>query len=92
MDFSSVGQTLLVKREPTNSKNKNAVVVYLEDVVVGHVPHNIVSRFSQFLLQDVNKAFAVAEVTGQKINRGAGCGLKVPCVTDCMGLKFTSKE
>ena len=63
-----LGQTLLVKREPTN-KDKNAVAVYLEDVVIGHVLHNIAPRFSHFLLQD-NKVFA--EVTGQKINRGAG--------------------
>ena len=32
-----LGQTLLVKREPTNSKDKNAVAVYLEDVVVGQL-------------------------------------------------------
>ena len=42
-----LGQTLLVKREPTNSKDKNAVAVYLEDVVVGHVPHSIAPRFAQ---------------------------------------------
>ena len=53
-----LGQTLLLKREPTNNKDKNAVAVYLEDVVVGHVPHNIAPRYSQFLLRDVNKAFA----------------------------------
>ena len=35
------GQTLLVKREPTSAKDKNAVGVFLEDVVVGHVPHNL---------------------------------------------------
>ena len=40
------GQTLLVKREPTNSKDKNAVGVFLEDAVVGHVPHNLAPRFS----------------------------------------------
>ena len=28
-----LGQTLLLKREPTNNKDKNAVAVYLEDVV-----------------------------------------------------------
>ena len=70
-----LGQTLPVKREPTNKKDKNAVAVYLEDVVVGHVPHNTAPLF---LLRDVNKAFA--EVTVQKINRGAGYGLEVPCV------------
>ena len=32
-----IGQTLLVKREPTNPKDKNAVVVYEEDSIVGHI-------------------------------------------------------
>ena len=80
-----LGQTLLVKREPTNNKDKNAVAVYLEDVVVGHVPHNIAPRFSQFLLRDVNKASA--EVTGQKINRRAGYGLEILCVYRLYGPK-----
>ena len=31
-------QTLLVKREPTNSKDSNAVGVYQEGTIVGHVP------------------------------------------------------
>ena len=53
-----LGQTLLVKREPINNKDKNAVAVYLEDVLAGHVPHNIAPGLSQFLLRDVNKAFA----------------------------------
>ena len=34
-------------------------------------------RLFQFLRRDVNKAFA--EVTGQKVNRGAGYGLEIPC-------------
>ena len=80
------GQTLLVKREPTNAKDKNAVGVFLEDVVVGHVPHNLAPRLSQFLRRDVNKAFV--EVTGQKINRGAGYGLEVPCVYRLYGPKI----
>ena len=85
-----VGQTLLVKREPTNSKDKNAVGVFFEDVVVGHVPHNLAPRFSQFLQRDVNKAFA--EVTGQKINRGADYGLEVPCVYRLYGPKVYVKR
>ena len=60
-----VGQTLVVKREPTNSKDKNAVGVFLEDVVVGHVPHNLAPRFSKLLQRDVNKAFV------EVMNRGA---------------------
>ena len=33
--------------------------------------------YSIFLRRDVNNAFA--EVTGQKVNRGAGYGLEIPC-------------
>ena len=48
-------------------------------VIVGHVPRNLSPSLFQFLLRlrDVNKAFA--EVTGQKVNRGAGYGLEIPC-------------
>ena len=73
-----LGQILLVRREPTNSKDKNAVGVFLEDAIVGHVPHNLAPRMSQFLQRDVNKAFA--EVAGEKINRGGGYGLEIPCI------------
>ena len=33
---------------------------------------------SAFFMRDTNKAFA--EITGAKVNRGAGYGLEVPCV------------
>ena len=41
-----LGQTLLVRWEPTNNKDKNAVAVHLEDVVARHVPYNIAPGFS----------------------------------------------
>ena len=80
------GQTLLLKQEPTNAKDKNAVTVLLEDQMVGHVPHNVALYFSQFLRRDFNKGFV--EVTGPKINRGAGYGLEVPCVYRLYGPKI----
>ena len=67
-----IGQALLMKREPTNPKDKNAVAVYEEDSIVGHVP------FTLPLSKDDNKAFA--EVTGETVNRGAGYRLEIPCV------------
>lgn len=73
-----IGQTLLLKRELTNPKDNNAVAVYKEDYIVGHVPYNLAPYFSRFLAKDVNKAFA--EVTAGKVNRGAGYGLEIPCV------------
>lgn len=66
----TIGECLLVKPEPTNTKDKEAVAVLKDDLIVGHVPHNFASRLFHFLRRDVNKAFA--EVTGAKVNRGAG--------------------
>ena len=79
-----VGETLLLKREPTNLKDQYAVAVYKDATVVGHIPYNHAPQFSQFLLRDV-KAFA--EATGQKVNRGAGYGLEVPCLYRLYGPK-----
>ena len=38
-----VGETLLLKREPTNVVDRSAVAVLKETEVVGHVPYNISS-------------------------------------------------
>ncbi len=54
------------------------MAVFLEDLLVGHVPFNLASRLYQFLRREVNKG--LAEVTGGKVNRGGGYGLEVPCV------------
>ena len=73
----TIGEVLLVKTEPTNGKDTNVVAVLKENVTVGHVPQNLAPRLFHFLRRDVNKAFA--EVTGPKVNRGAGYGLEIPC-------------
>ena len=52
---------------------------------MGHIPYNIAPRLSQFLKRDVNKGFA--EVTGEKLNKGAGYGLEIPCVYRLYGPK-----
>ena len=85
-----IGQTLLLKREPTNPKDKNAVALYEDDSIIGHVPYNLAPYnlapyLSRFLARDVNKAFA--EVTGEKVNRRAGYGLEIPCVYRLYGPK-----
>ena len=63
-------QELILKPEPSNYKDKHAVAVLKDDVIVGYVPYNLAPRLSQFLRREVNKAFA--EVTEEKENRGAG--------------------
>ena len=73
-----LGETLSVKRETTNPKDKNAVAVHIEETIVGHVPYNIAPYMYRFLKRDVNIAYA--KVTGGKINRGAGYGLEISCI------------
>ena len=77
---------LILKREPENIKDKYAVAVLKDDLVVGHVPYNLTRHFSLFLKREVNKSFA--EVKGEKINRGAGYGLEIPCVYCLFGPKI----
>ena len=61
-----------------NSEDSHAVAVLNEDVIVGHIPYNLAPIVESFLRRDVNKGFA--QVTGNKVNRGAGYGLEIPCV------------
>lgn len=80
-----INETLILKREPTNVADRSAVAVYREDQVVGHVPYNLAPYLSNFLKRDVNKAFA--KVVGDKVNRGAGYGLEIPCIYSLYGPK-----
>ena len=71
-----VGESLLLRREPDNSVDSSAVAVLREDQTVGHMPFNILSSvISQFLRREGNQGFV--EVTGDKVNRGAGYGLEI---------------
>ena len=51
----------------------HAVAIYRDTEIVGHVPY-LAPRMSAFFMRE-DKAFA--EITGAKVNRGAGCGLEV---------------
>ena len=69
---------LQLKREPDNSVDRNAVaVVKIDGSIVGHVLYNLAPTFSRFLKGDFNKA--IVEITGDKVNRGAGYRLELPC-------------
>ena len=72
-----VGEVLELEKEPSNSVDRYAVAVTKNGTVVGHVPRNFSTLFFHFLTRSQNKG--VAEVTGTKVNRGAGYGLEVPC-------------
>ena len=61
-----IGKTLLlIKRVATNPRDKNAVALYKDDTIVGHVLYNLAPYLSKFLARDINKAFA--EVTGESL-------------------------
>ena len=47
------------------------------DETVGHVPFNLAPIISAFLKRSCNKG--LVEVTGNRVNRGAGYGLEIPC-------------
>ena len=68
---------LPLERDPTNPEDSNAVAVKNGSGTVGHVPFNLAPVVSAFLRRSVNKG--MAEVTGNKVNRGAGYGLEIPC-------------
>ena len=78
------GERLDLIWEPDNIKDKYAVSVMKDDLVVGHVPYNLAPRISQFLKRDIN----FAEVKYKPINRGAGFGLEISCVYYLYGPKI----
>ena len=79
-----LNEELILKREPTNDRDSNAVAVKKE-VIVGHVPFNLAPFLSAFLRRDTNSGFA--KVVGDKVNRGAGYGLEIPCEYSLYGPK-----
>ena len=69
---------LCLEREPTNCKDGFAVaVVDARNRVVRHIPYNLAPTVSHFFKRTVNKGSL--EVMGQRINRGAGYGVEIPC-------------
>ena len=66
-----------LEREPTNPEDKCAVAVKKCGEIVGHIPFNLAPVASAFLKRASNKG--LVEVTGNRVNRGAGYGLEIPC-------------
>ena len=61
----------MVKIKPMN---RHDILIYRDANIVGHVPYNLAPRMSEFFIKEL------AEMTGAKVNMGAGYGLEVPCV------------
>ncbi len=68
-----VGEVLRLERDPTNQEDINAVAIINASGIVGHIPFNLAPIMSAFLRRPINKG--MAEVTGNRVNRGAGYGL-----------------
>ena len=66
-----------LERDPTNPEDQCAVAIKKSGETVGHVPVNLAPVISAFLRRYSNKG--LMEVTGNRVNRGAGYGLEVPC-------------
>ena len=69
--------SLPLEREPTNPEDKYAVAIKKGGETVGHVPFNLAPVVSAFLKRPANKG--LTEVTGNRVNQGAGYGLEIPC-------------
>ena len=78
-----LNEELILKREPNNDKDRDAVAVMKEEAMVGYVPFNLSHLISAFLRRNTNIGFA--KVVGGKVNRGAGYGLEIPCVYSLYG-------
>ena len=86
----TVGETLQLRQELQNEKDRKAVAIMKEAVVVGHVPYNLAPTISRFLQREINKG--TARVTGNYVNRGGGYCLEIPCIYCMHGPKpFISK-
>ena len=72
-----IGEVLPLEREPANPEDKCAVAIKKCGGTVGHVPFNLAPVVSAFLKRASNKG--LVEVTGNRVNRGAGYGLEIPC-------------
>ena len=83
----TIGEVLPLRPEPTNPNNKFAVAIMRRGDIVGHLPYNLSPIVSAFLKREVNKG--LVEVTGEKVNRGAGYGLEIPRTYHFTGLNHT---
>ena len=74
-----IGKVLFARRENDNDYDRFSVAIVKEQEVVGHVPRRISNIIFFFLGYDENNIVS-CEITGQRINHGAGLEIEVPCV------------
>ena len=72
-----IGEVLPLERDQTNLEDQCAVAIKKSGVTVGHVPFNLAPVVSAFLRRSSN--IGLMEVTGNRVNGGAGYELEVQC-------------
>ena len=84
-----IGEELAILKEPENEHDKFAVAVKRNNTVsrdvVGHIGRHISKVIFQFL--SLPGSTASAQVTGGRVNRGAGDGLEIPIKMKLVGHK-----
>ena len=69
--------------EEDNEHDDFAVTIKFEDRIVGHVPKNLSKIMNRFT--KIPSCSLRCKVTGERVNRGAGCGLEIPVVHELIG-------
>jgi hypothetical protein len=73
-----IGEVLKLVVEPSNCHDRLAVAVMKGLNIVGHVPRHTCKTF--FLKKKKDGSTGYCEVTGRRLNCGAGLGVEVPCL------------
>ena len=78
---SVIEECLVCKRERQNVEDKNAVVVVKDGFLVGHAPKCFSLWMSMHvsLISSIKETCINCKITGNRVNRGAGNGLEIPC-------------
>ena len=76
-----IGECLECRHEPRNVEDKNAVIK--DGTVVGHVPRCFSLWMKMFL--GLPKSNINCKITGNRVNRGVGNGLEIPCECSAEG-------
>ena len=72
-----IGECLECRHEPRNAEDKTAIAVIKDGTVVGHVLRRFSLWMKMFL--GLPKSDISCKITGNRVNRGAGNGLEIPC-------------